>query len=86
MGRAGSTAPGYPSGMAICARMSLCGFKLFASFTANCGIHLAAALRHSWLGMAGRPTVRRYGSRTLTNTSKKDTVPVDLTARRSSLE
>src|ERR1700736_4326991 len=65
MGRASSTAPGYPSGVAICARMSLCGFKLFASFTANCGIHLAAALRHSWLGMAGRPTMRRYGSRTL---------------------
>jgi hypothetical protein len=64
--------------------MSVCGFKLFASFAANCGIHLAAALRHSWLGMAGRPTMRRYGSRTLNKYfQKKDTVPVDLIARRS---
>jgi hypothetical protein len=57
MGGVRRIAPSYHAGeLASCVGVSLWGFKVFAAFAANWGIHLAAILRLGWLGKVGRPT------------------------------
>src|SRR5260221_9734767 len=56
MGSVRRIAPSHPCGMAISAGVPLRGYKVFAARTANCGIHLAPALRPGWLNAVARPT------------------------------
>jgi len=76
---------GHPGGVAIYAGASFEGFKVFAAclqIVASIGPLLC--FMPAWY--SGEPTYAALWFANPTNTSKKDTVPVDFTAPRSTLE